>query len=114
VARFPFLKGTSRLLRPAGDDASRILWRLIRKRQPADAKFRRNAQFDGCEIDFLCPRYRLAILIEGARSERAALEKQAAHLESYGFRVLRLDEAKARDAPEAAWAQIDRALAVGE
>jgi very-short-patch-repair endonuclease len=70
-------------LRRRETDAERLLWMLLRGRQIAGAKFRRQHQFGPFILDFFCAEHRLAIEVDGGQ-----------HFS---------DEGKARDGARTTW-----------
>ncbi|HET9451716.1 MAG TPA: endonuclease domain-containing protein [Aggregicoccus sp.] len=83
----------SRELRREQTDAEQLLWRLLRSRQIAGAKFRRQHALGPYILDFLCAEQRLAVELDG---DQHAQPEQAGHdaertrfLERHGLRVLR-------------------------
>lgn len=83
----------SRELRREQTDAEQLLWRLLRSRQIAGAKFRRQHALGPYILDFLCAEQRLAVELDG---DQHAQPEQARHdaertrfLERHGLRVLR-------------------------
>src|SRR6266487_4234680 len=82
-----------RWLRRESTEAERILWQLIRDRQIAGAKFRRQYQHGRYVLDFFCVERRLAIEVDG--SQHYTPEgidrdlRRTAYLTNCGVRVLR-------------------------
>jgi len=80
-------------LRREATDAEGRLWKLLRGRQLAGHKFRRQHEFGGFVLDFYCADARLAIEVDGGQhfSEQGALhdEERTQFLEANGIRVLR-------------------------
>ena len=74
-----------RALRRDETDAERLLWTMLRGRQVAGAKFRRQHQFGPFILDFFCVEHRPAIEVDGSH-----------HLS---------DDGVARDASRTAWLQ---------
>src|SRR6266498_3297074 len=82
-----------RRLRRESTDAEQALWRLIRDRQIASSKFRRQYQYGPYVLDFFCVERRLAIEVDGSQHYTLAgiardLDRTG-YLESCGVRVLR-------------------------
>jgi len=65
-----------RKLRQSSSDAEKRLWRTLRDRQMAGAKFRRQHSLGPYILDFCCPEARLAIELDGGQH---AFEKQIRH-----------------------------------
>ena len=83
----------ARQLRTESTDAESLLWRLLRNRQIAGAKFRRQVPVPPYILDFYCHEAKLAIELDGGQHNApAAQEKDArrsAHIETCGIEVLR-------------------------
>lgn len=80
----------ARAFRRASTDAEKRLWRHLRDRKLAGAKFRRQVPFGPYVADFVCLEARLIVEVDGG--QHADSERDAARtrfLESQGFRVLR-------------------------
>ena len=82
-----------RELRRESTDAEHLLWRLLRGRQLAGHKFRRQHEFGGFVLDFFCADAHLAIEVDGGQhfSEEGAARdhERTQFLEANGIRVLR-------------------------
>ena len=71
-------------------DAERKLWRVLRDRQIAGAKFRRQVPIGSYIADFLCYEARLVIEVDGGQHAESASDKvRDGWLQANGFRVLR-------------------------
>jgi very-short-patch-repair endonuclease len=80
-----------RRLRSNMTDAEQRLWRVLRRRQLSDLKFRRQHPFGDYIIDFVCLEAMLVVEVDGGQ-HNAQLAEDAArteYLKSEGFRVLR-------------------------
>ena len=78
-------------LRKNMTDTERALWRLLRDRRMAGWRFRRQEPIDHYIVDFVCFEARLIIEADGGQHfESEADRRRDAHLQSRGFRVLRL------------------------
>ena len=92
-ARVTLLK-QCRQLRRASTDAESLLWRFLRSRQVAGAKFRRQHQFGPYILDFYCDSAKLAIEVDGSQHlSDSGVAHDAARTEyllSKNVRVLRL------------------------
>ena len=81
----------ARRLRAETTPAERILWRELRNRRFAGAKFRRQQPLDWYIADFFCAEARLVIELDGdshmGKEERDALRQ--AYIESHDLRVIR-------------------------
>ena len=89
VIRVPVLY--ARQLRAEMTPAERILWRKLRNRRFANAKFRRQQPLDWYIADFFCAEARLVIELDGdshmGKEERDAFRQ--AYIESHDLRVIR-------------------------
>lgn len=92
---FSGLKERARVMRKEQTPAEDLLWELLRNRQLADAKFRRQHQFGEYVCDFYCAEAKLAVECDGAvhYSEEAVAhdKKRDAYLKSQGVTVLRFE-----------------------
>jgi very-short-patch-repair endonuclease len=88
----PKLKITrARALRADSTKAERKLWSLLRGRQLAGAKFRRQVPIDRYIADFACVDARLIVELDGGQhaEQEAYDEVRRARLEEVGWRVIR-------------------------
>lgn len=80
-------------LRREGTDAERALWRRLRARQLAGAKFRRQHQFGPFVLDLYCPEHHLAIELDGDQhadlEHRTCDRARTEYLQNRDVRVLR-------------------------
>jgi len=87
-----FLERCRRMRRNA-TDAEALLWRILRNRQVAGAKFRRQHQFGPYILDFYCAEHSLAIEVDGSHhQENGQAEYDAertAALQNASVKVLR-------------------------
>jgi type I restriction enzyme S subunit len=83
----------ARELRKGTTDAEQLLWQLLRNRQIAGAKFRRQHPIPPYILDFYCHEHRLAVEIDGGQHnqpvERARDTRRTVFLAQQGIRVLR-------------------------
>ena len=80
----------ARSLRRDSTDAEHAMWRILRNRQLAGFKFRRQQPLGRFIVDFVCFSHRLIIEIDGSQhADNAADAQRTAWLEREGFRVLR-------------------------
>ncbi len=83
-----------KILRNNSTLAEIILWKRLKKRQVAGAKFRRQFGIDEFIVDFYCPKLRLIIEVDGSiHQQEDILEKdlyKQRFFESLGLFVLRL------------------------
>ena len=103
-----------RKLRQESTDAERMLWRLLRGRQMAGYKFRRQHEFGGFILDFYCASARLAVEVDGgqhfADDGIARDEQRTRFLEANGVRVLRFTNLEVLREIDGVLAVISRAL----
>lgn len=83
-------------LRREMTDAERRLWRILRGRQVAGAKFRRQHEYGPYILDFFCPERRLAIEVDGGQHltpEGLARDtKRDSYLSATAIQVLRFTD----------------------
>jgi very-short-patch-repair endonuclease len=79
------------LLRGSSTDAERALWKRLRTRQLAGAKFRRQHPIGPYIADFCCIERRLVVELDGGQHAVAARRdaRRTRYLAEQGFRVLR-------------------------
>src|SRR2546427_1313594 len=87
----PQLLSNARALRQAQTDAERKLWWLLRNRDFAGFKFRRQYPIGGFIADFCSHEVRLIIELDGGQhaDQGAADRARAESLERHGYSVLR-------------------------
>ncbi|GAB4297628.1 MAG: hypothetical protein Fur0034_07810 [Desulfuromonadia bacterium] len=83
----------ARELRHHTTDAEALLWRLLRNRQLAGAKFRRQHPFAPYVLDFYCHEHKLAVELDGGQHNEAGGRQHDARRDAYlqrqGLRILR-------------------------
>ena len=81
----------ARHLRDQATDAEKKLWGLLRSRQLAGCKFRRQVSVGRFIVDFVCFEKRLVLELDGGHHQDQAAydEQRTTWLEAQGFRVLR-------------------------
>ena len=85
-----FKRSRARHLRHASTDAEIELWQLLRSRQLAGVKFRRQVPIGSWIIDFVSFKQMLVIEADGGQhAESASDQIRDADLRSRGFRILR-------------------------
>jgi len=91
--RSQFKRGFAKHLRTNLTDAERRLWRLLRGKQVADLRFRRQQPIGPYIADFFCPAAKLIVELDGGQhsvDENAAYDAARTRwLEDRGYRVLR-------------------------
>jgi very-short-patch-repair endonuclease len=105
----------ARDLRQRSTDAETALWRLLRARRLAGAKFRRQRPFGPYILDFSCIEKRLAIEADGGQrfTEEGLVTDRARtrYLEQRGVRVLRFTNREILVEGEEVIAAVQQALA---
>lgn len=85
----------ARNLRQSQTNTEILIWQLLRNRQIANAKFRRQHPIEGYIADFYCHEHKLAIELDGSQHfSDAGLQKDAVRtqrLNELGITVLRFD-----------------------
>lgn len=98
---FSGLKKKARDLRKKQTDAEELLWELLRNRQLAGVKFRRQHQFGDYILDFYSTESKLCVEcdgeIHGAKGQQAKDAKRDAYLRSQGLTVLRFSNQEVLD-----------------
>ncbi len=83
----------ARQLRRQATDAETLLWRLLRGRQLANVKFRRQYAFPPYILDFYCHELKVAVELDGGQHNEDAGRRRDARRDEYlaeqGIRVLR-------------------------
>ena len=85
------MRSRARELRNEATDAERHLWRHLKLKQLAGFRFRRQVPISNYVVDFVCPRIRLIVELDGGHhAERVGADAARTRaLEAYGYRVLR-------------------------
>lgn len=101
---FSGLKKRARELRQSETKAEALLWELLRNRQLANAKFRRQHQFGDYICDFFCHEAQLVIECDGSVHSTAQRQKsdvkRDAYLKSQGLHILRFDNSRILTEPD--------------
>jgi very-short-patch-repair endonuclease len=85
-----FKRSRARHLRHASTDAETELWQLLRSRQLAGVKFRRQVPIGSWIVDFVCFEQMLVIEADGGQhAENQHDQTRDADLRERGFRILR-------------------------
>ncbi|MEJ5153226.1 endonuclease domain-containing protein [Comamonas sp. MYb396] len=83
----------ARALRQASTTAEQLLWRHLRNRQLAGAKFRRQHPLGPYILDFVCLEHGLVVEVDGGQHAQAPQElhdqQRTVWLQQQGLRVLR-------------------------
>jgi very-short-patch-repair endonuclease len=103
----------ARRLRRDMTDAERATWRVLRARQLAGYKFRRQQPFRRYVVDFVCFSHSLVIEIDGGQHADTTKydELRTQFLEQEGFRILRFWNNEVLENPEGVCARILEVLA---
>lgn len=98
-------------LRREMTDAEMKLWSILRGRQQAGAKFRRQQPVGPYIVDFVCQAHRLIVEADGSQHcESEHDQKRDAFLKAHGYRVLRFWNCDISENAEAVTEEIIRAL----
>jgi very-short-patch-repair endonuclease len=91
----------ARKLRVVATDAERKLWKLLRRREIAGWKFRRQRPIDRYIADFACLEAMLVVALDGGQhAESAADAVRTRRLEAAGWRVVRFWNTEVLTNPE--------------
>ena len=87
----PRATARARSLRRDSTDAERLLWRRLRDRQLAGAKFRRQHPIGPYSADLCCVEHHLVVEVDGGQHTDQQLQddERTRYLAARGFRVLR-------------------------
>jgi very-short-patch-repair endonuclease len=89
------MKNFRQLLRNKGTHAEAVLWKLLRNRQLAGRKFRRQHSIGNFILDFYCPQEKLCIELDGqphfTQSGKFRDLEKTGYLENLGINVLRFE-----------------------
>lgn len=108
----PLLLDRARRMRREPTVAEARLWRYLRNRQLADAKFVRQHIIGGKVPDFVARAHRLIIEVDGdTHTDQARDDRRSAQLARRGFRVIRFSNADVMSNVEGVRAAIADALA---
>jgi len=111
---FQGLVEQARELRQKQTPAEEALWELLRNRQLADLKFRRQHQIGDYIVDFFCAEHGLIVELDGsihATPERKKIDtKRDAYLRAIGHTVLRFENSRVFDDTDALLSKILSAL----
>jgi very-short-patch-repair endonuclease len=101
-----------RQLRRDSTDAERALWRILRNRQLAGFKFRRQQPLGKYIVDFICLSHRLIIEIDGGQhaDNLDADARRTRWLESQHFNVIRFWNGDVLTNPDGVYETIQQTL----
>jgi very-short-patch-repair endonuclease len=100
----------ARELRREATDPERVLWRHLRNRQLAGAKFRRQHPIGRYVVDLVCVERRLVVEVDGVQHGGSYDQRRDAELGRLGFAVIRIPNGEVRRNLEAVLEQIARML----
>ena len=92
----PELRLAAAQLRGQMTPAEQVLWEALREKKLAGLRFRAQHPVGQFILDFYCPACKLGIELDGSVHDNTAEEDAArtAHLEAYGYRVLRFQNSE--------------------
>ncbi len=92
-------RGNARGLRQTPTTPERLLWSSLRDRQLGGFKFRRQHPVGPYVLDFYCPVAKLGIEVDGGIHNALTEydEDRTAHVERYGYRVIRFTNEEVLD-----------------
>jgi len=100
----PILKAYRKNLRNRSTASEACLWKLIKNRQVADLKFRRQSSIGNYIVDFYCPEIKLIIELDGDSHDNYLSEetdaKRDLQLTEQGYCVLRFENRYVYEFPE--------------
>lgn len=84
----------ARVLRRDATKAEQIVWKIVRRRQLLDLRFKRQVPFGNYILDFYCEEKKLVIEIDGSQHDEEKNKKydqiRSHYLSSCGLQVIRL------------------------
>jgi very-short-patch-repair endonuclease len=89
---FPVRRQISRHAGPLRRDATnaeKMIWHILRNRQWAGAKFRRQATLGRYVVDFLCVEAKLVVELDGGQHDAETDAARTRWPEAQGYRVMR-------------------------
>jgi very-short-patch-repair endonuclease len=108
----------ARALRKSPTEGERALWQLLRKRQIAGHRFRRQVSIGPFIADFACLERRVVIEVDGSAHDSPERRERDATRDLWivaqRFRVLRLEDGEVLEYPEMALERIRKFLGVSE
>jgi very-short-patch-repair endonuclease len=108
----------ARRLRNAATEGERTLWNLLRKRQIAGHRFRRQVPIGPFIVDFACLERRVVIEVDGSSHENPDRRQNDAERDRWfagqSFRILRLADGEVLADPESALGRVRSFLGVSD
>ncbi|RXQ92218.1 DUF559 domain-containing protein [Ancylomarina salipaludis] len=99
-----YFKPFRKRLRNRSTSSEASLWKLLKNRQVAGLKFRRQISIGNYIVDFYCPEIKLIIELDGASHDNYLSEemdeKRDAYLMNEGYRILRFENRCVFEFPE--------------
>jgi very-short-patch-repair endonuclease len=99
-------RGAARSLRENATTCERLLWSMLRRKQMAALRFRRQQPIGPYVVDFFCPAANLVVELDGGQhSEHEAIaydEARTRWLEARGYKILRFWNWDFKENPEGA------------
>src|SRR5687767_2312241 len=93
----------ARALRNEPTEGERALWRLLRKRQVAGHRFRRQVPIGPFVVDFACLERRVVVEVDGSAHDAPIKRKSDAERDAWisaqRFRILRLEDGEVLENP---------------
>lgn len=100
----PDLKVYRKRLRNKATSAEASLWRLLKNKQVAGLKFRRQTSIYYYIVDFYCPEIKLIVELDGASHDNYLSEendeRRDEHLKKEGYHILRFENRYVFEFPE--------------
>lgn len=98
----PQVRDNARELRVTMTQAERLLWNCLRDRKLGGLKFRRQHTVGPYVLDFYCPTAKLGIEVDGGIHKALSEydEERTAHLNRYGYRIIRFTNEEVLGHPE--------------
>lgn len=102
---------TARALRNNATEAERILWRAISAREISRIRFNRQVPIGPFICDFVARSICLVIEVDGGQHNEEVDAQRTRHIETQGFRVIRLWNNDALNNVEGVTEEIERVIA---
>ncbi|MBI2254608.1 MAG: DUF559 domain-containing protein [Proteobacteria bacterium] len=112
----PLAQSASKKLRSNMTDAEKKLWRMLRRKQFAGHRFRRQAPIGTYIVDFFCPAAKLIIELDGGQhADRAEHDRRRTdYLTRAGYLVLRFWNNELNENEQGVLTIIGQALGIDE